>query len=274
MTADVTCQSCGRQVSRQLITCPECKTPVGYSGGAVLRRETRITDAPRTARGARTTARPLTAQEESLVDQLQAGGRFASFEYCASYLIGTDRWLSRPYFIPSGQRVLPVAWKYLACSALLGWWGIPRGPVQAMRCINNVLTGGTDVSEDVVSASRLPISKHWQKGWQRVGSPWVLPSERGATPPEGDPDVSLAEVDIPGSVARGAARLSIAIVHSLLDLVGSLIGFFVIVAVVAWIQVLAGVGLDRAIATAIGGAGIISALTRFALFVFKGFRPP
>ncbi len=33
------CASCGRQVSAQLIACPDCGTPVGYSGGTSIKRE-------------------------------------------------------------------------------------------------------------------------------------------------------------------------------------------------------------------------------------------
>ena len=63
------------------------------------------------------------------VAQVEEGGRFVVFTYCISVLVLTFKRGSDITFLRRDQDGAGDAIKYSVLSALLGWWGIPWGPI-------------------------------------------------------------------------------------------------------------------------------------------------
>jgi hypothetical protein len=87
---------------------------------------------------------------EQLKFELQTGGRFVVFEYCISILIMTLKRPSSVYFLRSGESGFNRSIPWSLCSLLLGWWGIPWGPIWTVSSVVRNCRGGRDVTGAVV----------------------------------------------------------------------------------------------------------------------------
>lgn len=84
--------------------------------------------------------------------ELQRGAKFVLFEYCISIIIMTFKRPSSIYFIRAEESVTSKALGFSLISLLLGWWGIPWGPIYTVSTIFNNLTGGKDVTQELLMA--------------------------------------------------------------------------------------------------------------------------
>ena len=91
---------------------------------------------------------------EQINQELQRGARFVVFQYCISVLVMSFKRSSSIYFVPAGQGVAGKAAPFSAISLLLGWWGIPWGPIWTLGTVFRNLRGGVDVTGDVLAALR------------------------------------------------------------------------------------------------------------------------
>jgi hypothetical protein len=91
-----------------------------------------------------------------LQNELARGGRFVVFEYCVSILVKTFRRASDVYFVRAGEGTLALSAGYNLLSLLLGWWGFPWGLIYTPLCLATNLSGGKDVTEQVVTALLAP----------------------------------------------------------------------------------------------------------------------
>ena len=86
-------------------------------------------------------------------DQIQAeierGGRFVLYRYCISLLVITLRRPTDIYFVKAeGSRVRTgLPWTLL--TLVMGWWGIPWGPIYSIQCLAKNLGGGEDVTAQI-----------------------------------------------------------------------------------------------------------------------------
>jgi hypothetical protein len=87
---------------------------------------------------------------------LAAGGRFVVFEFCVSLIAVTLRRPSRVYYLKPGRSGWTRALPYSLLSLALGWWGLPWGPIFTPIVLAGNLTGGCDVTAQVVP--RLALS--------------------------------------------------------------------------------------------------------------------
>jgi hypothetical protein len=92
----------------------------------------------------------LTAGE--LNSELQRGAKFVSYQYCVSLLFVTFRHFSDTYFVRTGEKRLGTMSGYIAISLLLGWWGIPWGPIYTIQSLVTNLRGGKDLTGEVTAA--------------------------------------------------------------------------------------------------------------------------
>lgn len=88
---------------------------------------------------------------------LQAGGKFVIYQYCISIIFMTFKRPSAIYFIPAGQGAIGKGIGFTLLSLLLGWWGIPWGPIYTVGSVYHNFRGGKDVTSEVV-ASMTPSS--------------------------------------------------------------------------------------------------------------------
>ena len=84
--------------------------------------------------------------------EIERGAKFVLFQYCISVLIMTFKRPSDIYFIRAGDSKVPKILGFSAISLLLGWWGIPWGPIYTVGTIATNLRGGKDVTEEVLAS--------------------------------------------------------------------------------------------------------------------------
>ena len=91
---------------------------------------------------------------QDLSFELDHGGRFVIFTYCVSILILTFRRPSKVFFLRGGESAFLRGLPYLLITLLFGWWGIPWGPIYSLGAIANTLSGGKDVTQELVPSLR------------------------------------------------------------------------------------------------------------------------
>jgi len=84
--------------------------------------------------------------------ELHRGGKFIVFQYCISIVILTYKIPSNIYFIKAGESVVSKSLGFSLISLLLGWWGLPWGPIYTIGALFTNLQGGKDVTAQVVAA--------------------------------------------------------------------------------------------------------------------------
>jgi hypothetical protein len=86
-----------------------------------------------------------------LVREVEAGGRFVIFTYCISVLVLTFKRPSNIMFLRRDQDGASPAIGYSVLSGLLGWWGIPWGPIWTIAALISNARGGRDVTLEVLT---------------------------------------------------------------------------------------------------------------------------
>ena len=86
-------------------------------------------------------------------EELQRGARFVIYQYCISLIAVTFKRSSNIYFIRAGQRSMTPGLGCSAASLLLGWWGIPWGPIYTIQSLWVNFGGGRDVTSEVVASA-------------------------------------------------------------------------------------------------------------------------
>jgi len=85
---------------------------------------------------------------------LRGGARFVHFEYTISVLVMTFKRPSDIYFIKPGEGTIGKSIGCTLVTLLLGWWGIPWGPIYSIASIATNLGGGKDVTSEVLASVR------------------------------------------------------------------------------------------------------------------------
>lgn len=87
---------------------------------------------------------------EQLRYELKRGGRFVQFEYCVSFVVVSFKIPSCPHFIRADQNAVLVSLPYTLTTLLLGWWGIPFGPIYSVQTLATNFRGGKNITPDVM----------------------------------------------------------------------------------------------------------------------------
>ena len=88
--------------------------------------------------------------------EIARGGKFVIFPYCISIVVMTFRRNSDIYFIKAGESAVSAGLGYTLLALILGWWGIPWGPIFTIGAIYTNLTGGKDVTAEVMASTVRP----------------------------------------------------------------------------------------------------------------------
>lgn len=89
---------------------------------------------------------------DDITRELSLGGKFVIYQYCISILIMTFKRSSDIYFIKAGEQGIKHGWGFTALSLILGWWGIPWGPIYTIGSVYENLTGGKDITQEVITS--------------------------------------------------------------------------------------------------------------------------
>lgn len=90
--------------------------------------------------------------KEQLRFEIQNGGKFVLFQYCISVVVLTFKRPSDIYFVRPGESPVAKGLGFTLLSALLGWWGIPWGPIYTVQSLYVNFRGGRDVTESVMAS--------------------------------------------------------------------------------------------------------------------------
>jgi len=88
--------------------------------------------------------------------ELQQGAKFVIFEYCISIIVMTFKRSSSIYFIRAGESTVKHSIGLTLLTLVLGWWGIPWGPIYTIGSLITNLGGGKDVTTDVLNSMSAP----------------------------------------------------------------------------------------------------------------------
>lgn len=83
-------------------------------------------------------------------DEVAGGGRFVRFPFCISLVVVSYRFSSPVYFIRKEENVLIKGLPFMLLSFFFGWWGIPWGPVLTASYLFTNISGGKDVTADMM----------------------------------------------------------------------------------------------------------------------------
>lgn len=132
-----------------------------------------------------------TNQIRDLVNQ---GGKFVIYTYCISLVVVTLKRSSGIYFIKPGKSRVTQGLGWFFLTLILGWWGIPWGPIYTIGCLYNVLSGcpGNRAARTVSRCALRGKSGLHSTGW------WI-------TSTRGNPQASATENRPPSQL--GAVRV-------------------------------------------------------------------
>ena len=91
--------------------------------------------------------------------ELQKGGKFVVYEYAISLLVITFFRSSNITFMKADESRVVKGLGYTIPTSILGWWGIPWGPIRSVQAIATNFKGGKDVTDRVVSAMKQTANK-------------------------------------------------------------------------------------------------------------------
>lgn len=85
--------------------------------------------------------------------EIRRGARFVTFDYCFSIIVMTFRRSSDVYFIRANESTIKHSLSFTLLTLVLGWWGIPWGPIYSLSSLFTNLRGGHDVTEAVLAGA-------------------------------------------------------------------------------------------------------------------------
>lgn len=97
----------------------------------------------------------------TLIEEIRAGARFKIYSYCVSVLVLTIQRPTNVKFVAAHQSAAGTGFPYAMVSLLFGWWGFPWGPIHTIGSLFRCLSGGTDVTGDILEN----IETHFWKGF-------------------------------------------------------------------------------------------------------------
>ncbi|MFZ4932100.1 hypothetical protein [Chryseobacterium sp. Mn2064] len=83
--------------------------------------------------------------------ELQRGAKFVVFQYTISIIIMTFKRGSDIYFVKADESTVKYSWKYSILTFILGWWGIPFGPIYSISSLYRNMNGGKDITREVLN---------------------------------------------------------------------------------------------------------------------------
>ena len=91
---------------------------------------------------------------EQVAEEVAKGGRFVFYLWCASGVVLTIKRPTSIYFIRAGESRLSRGLLPSFMTLLLGWWGIPWGPIYTIQSLVTNFRGGRDITDQIARAPR------------------------------------------------------------------------------------------------------------------------
>ncbi|CAA9201654.1 hypothetical protein [Flavobacterium collinsii] len=84
-------------------------------------------------------------------DMVQQGGKFVVFPYTVSFILMTLKRSSDIYFIKANENTFKYSYGFVFLNLIVGWWGIPWGPIYTIGSAYHHVVGGKDLTQAVLS---------------------------------------------------------------------------------------------------------------------------
>lgn len=108
-----------------------------------------------------------------LKQKVAAGAKFVYFEYTVSIVVATFKRPTDVYFIDAHESAAKHSWYLSALTGIMGWWGIPWGPIYTIGTFVTNFGGGKDVTAEVmqklVASERLSATNNSQTATSAYG---------------------------------------------------------------------------------------------------------
>lgn len=88
---------------------------------------------------------------EEIKRELNDGAKFVIFTYTISLIVMSFKRSSDIYFVRQGEFPIKYGWWCLLISLILGWWGIPWGPIYTIQSMYYAFAG-KDMTNEVLAA--------------------------------------------------------------------------------------------------------------------------
>ena len=89
---------------------------------------------------------------DELHHEVNNGAKFVFYYYTVSIIIMTFKRPSDIYLVKSHEKPIVKGLPFVFLSLVLGWWGIPWGPIYTIQSLAKNLGGGKDVTETVMAS--------------------------------------------------------------------------------------------------------------------------
>jgi hypothetical protein len=89
--------------------------------------------------------------------ELQRGAKIICYHYCVSIVVMTFRRSSDAYYIPAGESAIAKGLPWTLLTLVLGWWGVPWGPIFTVQSLVVNFMGGKDLTADFSAAMARPV---------------------------------------------------------------------------------------------------------------------
>jgi hypothetical protein len=84
-------------------------------------------------------------------NMVQQGGKFVVFPYTVSFILMTLKRSSDIYFIKANENTFKYSYGFVFMNLIVGWWGIPWGPIYTIGSAYHHAVGGKDLTQAVLS---------------------------------------------------------------------------------------------------------------------------
>jgi len=118
---------------------------------------------------------------ENIREEINRGGRVVGYLYCVSIVFMTFKRGTDLRLIKAGHNPAGASWPYTLLTLVAGWWGIPWGPIYSIECLYKNLSGGIDVTDDVLRALAPTAPATAAKPAATVTPPTLTTAPRPAT---------------------------------------------------------------------------------------------
>ncbi len=88
--------------------------------------------------------------------ELESGAKFVMYQYTISIIVMTFRRSSAIHFIRAGKSTVVPGLGWTLLTLIVGWWGIPWGPIYSIGSVFTNLTGGKNVTQEVIHSLATP----------------------------------------------------------------------------------------------------------------------
>ena len=87
-----------------------------------------------------------------LQQEIQQGAKFVMYQYCISLLVITFKRWSKVYFISHEENAMVRGLPFTLLTLVLGWWGLPWGPIYTIQTLWTNLRGGKDLTKEITAS--------------------------------------------------------------------------------------------------------------------------